>query len=149
MNCVCCFEECSRCELYDHNNDLLICIRNRLSLAFNKLLADIPFLNDFAEERLTCSGFIAKYMRKEDMMETTKVYSMVYDNQERGNNGLGEFLGEFRNVKQIREDTYVDDFIGVNIDTGEVCMILTREVCGYGGGIEYEVIPIPELMERA
>lgn len=81
-------------------------------------------------------------------METTKVYSMVYDNPERGNNGLGEFLGEFRKVKQIREDTYVDDFIGVNIANGEVCMILSREVCGYGGGIKYEVIPIPELMER-
>lgn len=82
------------------------------------------------------------------MMETTKIYSMVYDNPERGNNGLGEFLGEFRKVKQLREDIYVDDFVGVKTDTGEVCVILSEEVCGLGGGIKYEVIPISELMER-
>ena len=76
-------------------------------------------------------------------MESIKIYSMIYDNSERGNNGLGEFLGEFRKVKQLREDTYVDDFIGVNAETGEVCVILSEEVCGIGGGIRYEVVPIP------
>ena len=78
-------------------------------------------------------------------MEVSKIYSMIYDNKERGNNGYGDYLGEFKRVKQLREDAYVDDFIGVNTETDEVCLILSREVCGYGGGIAYQVIPIPEL----
>jgi hypothetical protein len=71
---------------------------------------------------------------------------MIYDSKEYGNNGYGDYLGEFKRVKQLREDAWVDDFIGVNTKTEEVCLILSREVCGYGGGIAYEVIPIPELM---
>ena len=79
-------------------------------------------------------------------MEVSKIYSMIYDSPKYGNNGLGDYLGEFRKVKQLREDAWVDDFIGVNTKTEEVCLILSREVCGYGGGIAYEVIPVPELM---
>ena len=75
-----------------------------------------------------------------------KIYSMIYDSKEYGNNGYGDYLGEFKRIKQLREDAWVDDFIGVNTKTEEVCLILSREVCGYGGGIAYEVIPIPELM---
>ena len=78
-------------------------------------------------------------------METSKIYSMIYDSPKYGNDGLGNYLGEFRRVKQLREDAWVDDFIGVNIETNEICLILSREVCGYGGGIAYQVIPIPEL----
>ena len=78
-------------------------------------------------------------------METFKLYSMIYDSPKYGNNGLGDYLGEFKNIKQLREDAYVDDFIGVNVETNEVCLVLSREVCGYGGGIAYQVIPIPEL----
>lgn len=79
-------------------------------------------------------------------MMISKIYSMIYDSKEYGNNGYGDYLGEFKRVKQLREDAWVDDFIGVNTETKEVCLILSREVCGYGGGIAYEVIPIPELI---
>lgn len=81
-------------------------------------------------------------------METSKIYSMVYDSPKYGNNGLGEYLGEFKRIKQLREDGWVDDFIGVNVETNEVCIILSREMCGYGGGMASEVIPIPELMVK-
>lgn len=81
-----------------------------------------------------------------NIMEVSKIYSMIYDSKEYGNNGYGDYLGEFKRVKQLREDAWVDDFIGVNTKTEEVCLILSREVCGYGGGIAYEVISIPELM---
>jgi len=78
-------------------------------------------------------------------MEVSKIYSMIYDSKKYGNDGYGDYLGEFKIVKQLREDAYVDDFIGVNTETDEVCFVLSREVCGYGGGIAYQVIPIPEL----
>ena len=78
-------------------------------------------------------------------MEIFKIYSMIYDNAKYGNNGYGNYLGEFKKNKQIREDALVDDFIAVNTETDEVCLILSREVYGYGGGIAYQVIPIPEL----
>lgn len=78
-------------------------------------------------------------------MQIIKIYSMIYDNSTRGNNGYGEYLGEFKKIRQLRRDFYVDDFIGVNVKTDEICLILSREVCGYGGGIEYEVFPLPEL----
>ena len=61
-------------------------------------------------------------------METFKVYSMIYDSKEYGDNGYGNYLGEFRRVKQLREDAWIDDFIGVDTETGEICLILSREV---------------------
>jgi len=81
-------------------------------------------------------------------METFKVYSMIYDSPNYGDNGYGKYLGEFNRIKQLREDVWVDDFVGVNVETDEVCLVLSREVRGYGGGIAYQVIPIPELALR-
>lgn len=78
-------------------------------------------------------------------METTKIYTMIYDSPKYGNDGYGDYLGEFKRVKQLREDAWVDDFIGINTETEELCLVLSREVCGYGGGIAYQVVPIPEL----
>ena len=78
-------------------------------------------------------------------MEIFKIYSMIYDNAKYGNNGYGNYLGEFKKIKQIREDAWVDDFIAVNTETDEVCLILSREVYGYGGDIDNQVTPIPEL----
>ena len=80
-------------------------------------------------------------------MKVVKIYSMIYDSQKYGDNGYGKYLGEFKKVKQLREDFYVDDFIGVNTETNELCVVLSKEVCGYGGGIAYEVVPIPEVFE--
>ena len=81
-------------------------------------------------------------------MEVRKIYSMIYDSLSYGDNGLGKYLGEFKVVRQLREDAWVDDFIGINTETFGICLILSKEVCGYGGGIAYEVIPMPELMLR-
>ena len=78
-------------------------------------------------------------------MEVCKLYSMYYDNKELGNNGLGDYLGEFRRVRQLREDFYVDDFLAVNIETNELCLILSREIKGVGGGISYSVHPMKTL----
>lgn len=50
-------------------------------------------------------------------METIKLYSMIYDSKELGNNGLGDYLGEFKHVRQLREDFYVDDFLAINTET--------------------------------
>ena len=77
-------------------------------------------------------------------METIKLYSMIYDSKELGNNGLGDYLGEFKHVRQLREDFYVDDFLAVNTETNELCYILSREVKGIGGGISYQVYPIKD-----
>ena len=73
-----------------------------------------------------------------------KIYSMVYDNPKYGNNGFGNYLGEFEVLKQLREDAWVDDFIGINVETRERCIILSTEVKGYGGGIRYRVIPVTD-----
>ena len=78
-------------------------------------------------------------------METVKLYSMYYDNKDLGNNGLGDYLGEFRHVRQLREDFYVDDFLAVNTETNELCLILSREIKGVGGGISYSVHPLKTL----
>lgn len=74
-----------------------------------------------------------------------EIYSMIYDSPSYGNNGLGDYLGKFRKVKQLREDAWIDDFIGVNTETGELCVILSREVCGHGGGIAYRVVPVKDI----
>lgn len=80
-------------------------------------------------------------------MEVVKIYSMIYDSSKYGNNGFGDYLGEFKKVQQLREDAWIDDFIGINIETNERCLILSREVCGYGGGIAYIVIPFKDITE--
>ena len=72
-------------------------------------------------------------------MKTIKLYSMCYDNKELGNNGLGDYLGEFRHVRQLREDFYVDDFLAIDLKTNELCYVLSREVKGAGGGISYTI----------
>ena len=70
---------------------------------------------------------------------------MIYDDKTRGNDGFGDYLGEFRHVKQLREDFYVDDFLAVNTMTNDLCLILSREIKGIGGGIAYSVHPVKTL----
>ena len=77
-------------------------------------------------------------------MEALKLYSMIYDDKTKGNNGLGDFLGEFKHVRQLREDFYVDDFLAIDTKTNELCLVLSREVKGIGGGISYQVHPIKD-----
>jgi ribosomal protein S27AE len=78
-------------------------------------------------------------------METVKLYSMYYDDKTKGNNGFGDYLGEFRHVKQLREDFYVDDFLAVDTKTNDLCLILSREIKGVGGGLAYSVHPVKTL----
>lgn len=78
-------------------------------------------------------------------METVKLYSMIYDTKIYGNEGLGDYLGEFKRVRQLREDFYVDDFLAINVETNELCLILSREIKGVGGGLSYSVHPMKTL----
>lgn len=78
-------------------------------------------------------------------METVKLYSMIYDDKTKGNDGFGDYLGEFRHVKQLREDFYVDDFLAVDTKTNDLCLILSREIKGVGGGLAYSVHPVKTL----
>ena len=80
------------------------------------------------------------------MEEICNVYSMIYDNCSYGTNGYGKFLGKFRVIQQITEDGWEDTFIGQNVETDELCLILSHEVCGFGGGISYQVFPLYNLM---
>jgi hypothetical protein len=61
-------------------------------------------------------------------METIKLYSIVYDDKKRGNNGFGDYLGEFKHVKQLREDFYVDDFLAVNTENNEATRPTARNL---------------------
>lgn len=79
------------------------------------------------------------------MEVTREIYSMIYDSPSYGNNGLGDYLGKFKKVKQLREDAWIDDFIGINVETNELCVILSREVYGRGGGISYRVVPMKDI----
>ena len=72
-------------------------------------------------------------------MKTIKLHSMYYDNKTLGNNGLGDYIGEFRRVRQLREDFYVDDFLALDLKTNELCLVLSREIKGIGGGLSYQV----------
>lgn len=72
------------------------------------------------------------------------IYSMIYDSPKYGNNGFGTYLGKYKPIIQLREDAWVDDFIAVN-ENNDVYIVLSKEMCGYGGGIAYTVIPVPEL----
>lgn len=75
-------------------------------------------------------------------METVKLYSMIYDDKTKGNDGFGDYLGEFKHIRQLREDFYVDDFLAINTETNELCLVLSREVKGIGGGISYQIYSI-------
>ncbi len=78
-------------------------------------------------------------------MEVSKIYSMIYDSKEYGNSGYGDYIGEFIRVKQFMEDGWVDSFLGINTTTNELCIVLSTEITGHGGGIRYEVTPIKDF----
>lgn len=80
------------------------------------------------------------------MGEIRNIYSMVYDSRSWGTNGYGKFLGKFKVIQQITEDGWEDTFVGQNIETEELCLILSHEVCGFGGGISYQVCPLHNVI---
>lgn len=80
-------------------------------------------------------------------MKVVKVYKMEYDDKTRGDcdNGCDGFLGEFRVIQELLVDGWRYDFIGVNNETGQICMISSREVCGHGGGMASYVTVLKDL----
>jgi len=84
-------------------------------------------------------------MKLNDIIE---VYDMNYDSKERGNNGKGNFLGKYKVLEIIYEDIYDEQWYGLNIETNKICLIIGSEVCGYGGGIRFEVENVEEHIEE-
>lgn len=63
MKSNCYFEECGYCEFQDCNDDTMICLVNRLSLAFYKLLKELPVVNKFINGYKFCNGFILRRIK--------------------------------------------------------------------------------------
>lgn len=80
-------------------------------------------------------------------MKQVKTYEMEYDDKSRGDcgNGCDGFLGEFKVIQEIFVDGWRYDYIGLNIETNQICMITSREVCGYGGGMASFVTVLYDL----
>lgn len=57
MKSDCYFDECKNCMYMEHNNDLLCCLTNRLSLATHKLFIETPIVNKFVSNKY-CNHFI-------------------------------------------------------------------------------------------
>ena len=72
------------------------------------------------------------------MGEKVKIYDRLFDNPERGDHGKGKFLGEFEIIKTLDEDSYSERSIGKD-DNGNLFLIDGNEVCGYGGGMRFDV----------
>lgn len=73
--------------------------------------------------------------------DTYDIFDMFYDNPDRQKDA--KFLGRFRVIQQIEEEDFYNDlFIGINVDTEQLCLVRGSEVCGYGGGTCYEVFPL-------
>jgi len=63
----------------------------------------------------------------------------LYDKSEL-NDDFVPVLGEFKILQIIEEDAYWGHWIAEK--DGQVCLLRATEVCGYGGGIKYQVDPI-------
>lgn len=57
MKSDCYFDECKYCVNKDYNDCLSGCLANRLSLAFHKLLIDIPIINKLIDGHKYCYWF--------------------------------------------------------------------------------------------
>lgn len=60
MKSDCYFAECTDCEFRDCNNDTMICLTNRLNLAFYKLCKELPIINKFMKDYKGCYGFVTR-----------------------------------------------------------------------------------------
>lgn len=75
--------------------------------------------------------------------EVRKVYDRFYDDQSKQPNA--KLLGTFQVIEQIEEDGWDELFIGRNVDTEEVCLIMGREVCFIDSGTAYTIFPLKHL----
>lgn len=57
MKSDCYFDECKYCVYKKYNDDLVACLSNRLSLAWHKLLLELPLINKFVDKHKFCYWF--------------------------------------------------------------------------------------------
>ena len=57
MKSDCYFDECKDCIYREYNNYLNVCLTNRLSLAWHRLLLELPFINKFVDRHKFCHWF--------------------------------------------------------------------------------------------
>lgn len=57
MKSNCYFEECKDCINREYNNDLVCCLSNRLSLAWHRMMLELPFINKFIDKHKSCHWF--------------------------------------------------------------------------------------------
>lgn len=76
------------------------------------------------------------------------IYKRQYDNplKEDGTEKENELLGTFEVTKQIFEDSYSEEFIGIRQEDGKKYLVRGDEVSGYYyptmGGIRYTITEI-------
>lgn len=58
MKSDCYFEECEHCIWRECNDDLICCLTNRLSLAWHKLLLEMPLINKIIDKHKFCYMFV-------------------------------------------------------------------------------------------
>ena len=51
------FDECENCLYKEHNDDLWCCLTNRLSLAWHKLLLELPIISKFIDNNRHCYSY--------------------------------------------------------------------------------------------
>ena len=57
MKSDCYFEECKDCIYKEYNDNLIVCLTNRLGLAWYKLLLELPIINKFIDKYRFCYYF--------------------------------------------------------------------------------------------
>lgn len=57
MKSDCYFEECNDCIYKEYNDDLIVCLTNRLGLVWYKLLLELPIINKFIDKYRFCYYF--------------------------------------------------------------------------------------------
>ena len=58
MESGCYFDECENCVWREVNNDLVVCLSSRLSLAWHKLFLELPLINKFIDKHKYCHWFV-------------------------------------------------------------------------------------------
>lgn len=51
------FDECEHCINKEYNDDLVCCLSNRLSLAWYRVLLELPIVNRFVDKHKYCQAY--------------------------------------------------------------------------------------------
>lgn len=83
-------------------------------------------------------------------METEKIYERSFDTplMENGAPKQSKFLGEFKIIETLNDNSYSSQRLGVLVGTADVYLINEYEVSGRNGGSRFEVKEITTLMAR-